>query len=245
MDFEQVFASELRDIRDTFGNDIAEEFVKYFNVQPELYVVDFNGDEKLVVARFCVNDDYIEVPVITVKTKFTGKYSGKFYLVPGQDGGDFKITYSDNVGENEFITIAEFKRRYPGVHVFTDVGVIAFDPSDEERIRNASNEEISEGSKGFLLNGPNGHTNNGHVVIIATDEVGSMDRNPFKTNGNQVISPRDSGYAFAHKSLNISQVLAYVNAIEQGRIGESDVSSFIINGVWEDEQNPITIKGKD
>lgn len=253
MDFEQVFASELRDIRDTFGNDIAEEFVKYFNVQPELYVVDFNGDEKLVVARFCVNDDYIEVPVITVKTKFTGKYSGIFSLVQGKDG-DFKITYSDNFEKDEFITIAELKRRYPGVHVFTDVGVIAFDPSDEDVIRNAPNEEISEGSKRFLLgkrfllNDPNDYTNNGHVVIIATDEVGSMDRNPFKTNEknqNQVISPIYSGYAFAHKSLNISQVLAYVNAIEQGRIGESDVSSFIINGVWEDEQNPITIKGKD
>jgi hypothetical protein len=87
------------------GLDTTDKLRRLFTGNRTLHIVEYNGNEKLLVARFHNNNDYIEIPICTITTAFTGDYNGHIFRKRSAKfkfGGDFK-------------TLSQLQQEFPGI----------------------------------------------------------------------------------------------------------------------------------
>lgn len=228
-----------------FGKNTVEKLRSYLSKSWQLYITPYENDLKMVVARFGDADDYIEVPITFVKTALVGRYNG---------GLKRERSVKIRLDNQHWTSLSDFLKDNPGVYVFDDAGVVVYDPYNTDAIENSSN--LHDGSKNFLLgykddNGVRSGGNNGKTFVLLTDELSDLDeyediweqpddKNLIKHyNQVQVIG--------IHKPLPLKDIVAYVNAIQQGKSNEViDPAKLAEEGLWEDSTNPIeAIKSLD
>lgn len=221
----------VKQLEDTIGQDLTNQLVSVLNSSPELYVIPYNNDTNLLVARY---GDSIEVPVLPVKTKLVGKYTGKLKRV-----SEMKLKDRGNMQ-----SLSTFLLNNPGVHIFSTAGVVSYNANDISEINSDSN--LKDGAKAFLTRkNQNGKTNNGKLFVAMTDELSDVE-----SFGNNIWMHPDDGNLLSyynlislmgiHKPLSISNVAAYVKAVQQGKSGEPlSGESLMQQGIWEDISNPV------
>lgn len=222
------------------GLETTDKLRQYFTGNRTLHIVEYNGNEKLLIARFHNGNDYIEIPVCTVTTAFVGDYNGQLYR---------KRTAKIHFGDT-FKTLSEIQKEFPGVFWFGDAGVVVYDPNNIDSILKDPN--LTDGAKRFLTRlNKNGKSNLGKVLVIMTDELFDLEqyndlwKQPKSKNGEKVnlITHYDQLSTVAvHKPLDMRDVISYVDAIKRGRDGaQADLSNIIANSLWENPNDPVEV----
>ena len=205
--FVDRYSDEFTTMLGSLGDDEVEGLKTYFKNPPEKFIIDFDGNNKLLVARFYSDrySEYIEIPVLIVNTKFTGKYTGKINTI---NKSHFTIKHDDS--DPEFMSLEQALLANPGMHVFPQIGVVTYVPDELDRMHD--NGEINEYAYRWLTNkNKNGYTINGNVVVMFTDEANFLKDSPFEQPDKGVLKTKYSyGHTFAHKPLVTQEVLAFV-----------------------------------
>ena len=228
-----------------FGKNTVEKLRNYLSKSWQLYITPYENDLKMVVARFGDTDDYIEVPITFVKTALVGKYNG---------GLKRERSVKIRLDNQHWTSLSDFLKDNPGVYVFDDAGVVVYDPYNTDAIENSSN--LHDGSKNFLLgykddNGVRSGGNNGKTFVLLTDELSDLDEYEDiweQPDDKNLISHYNQVQVVGiHKPLPLKDIVAYVNAIQQGKSNEViDPTKLAEEGLWEDSTNPIeAIKSLD
>lgn len=213
------------------------ELKTYLTGNRSLQVVPYHGKYKLLVSRFGDNVNHIDVPICIIQTNFIGQYNGTI-----NRRTELKLNFST---DGKYNTIREFLAANPGLHVFSKAGVLICDESTAKQIEN--DPTLSPGAKKFLtITNSNGKTNNGKLFIILTDEISDLsDYNDVwvhPKDGNLISHYNQVRLAGVHKPLQLSEIIAYVTAISQGKSGQAmNISSLIANGLWDDTSNPVEV----
>jgi hypothetical protein len=151
----------VKQLEDTIGQNLTNQLVSTLNKSPELYVIPYNNNTNLLVARY---GDDVEIPVIPVKTRLVGKYTGKLKRISEmklKDRGDMQL-------------LSTFLFNNPGVRVFTTAGIVSYDSNDISEIN--SDSVLKDGAKAFLTRkNQNGKTNNGKLFVVMTDEASDIE----------------------------------------------------------------------
>lgn len=228
-----------------FGKNTVEKLRNYLSKRWQFYIIPYENDLKMVVARFGDADDYIEVPITFVKTALVGKYNS---------GLKRERSVKIRLDNQHWTSLSDFLKDNPGVYVFDDAGVVVYDPYNTDAIENSSN--LHDGSKNFLLgykddNGVRSGGNNGKTFVLLTDELSDLDEYEDiweQPDDKNLISHYNQVQVVGiHKPLPLKDIVAYVNAIQQGKSNEViDPTKLAEDGLWEDSTNPIeAIKSLD
>ena len=224
-------------LENIIGFDKVDNLKQYLTKKKTLQIVPFNGANKLLVARFGDASDFIDVPICIVKTEFVGQYNGNL-----QRKTELKFKFAK---DGKYTTIREFLATNPGINVFPKAGVLICDESTYKQIEN--DPTLSPGAKKFLtLTNPNGKTNNGKLFVLFTDEISDLweysDVWMHPKDGNLISHYDQIRMAGVHKPLQLSDIVAYINAVEQGKSGQSiNIASLISDGIWDDPSSPIEV----
>ena len=224
----------------SLGLEVTDKLRQFFTGDRTLHIVEYNGNEKLLIARFHNGSDYIEIPVCTVTTAFVGDYNGQLYRQRSA-----KIHFG-----KDFKTLSQIQKEFPGVFWFSDAGVIVY---DETKINSILNDPtLTDGAKNFLTRvNKNGKSNLGKVLVVMTDELFDLEqysdlwKQPKPKNGEKVnlITHYDQLSTVAvHKPLSMSDIISYVDAIKRGKDGsQSNLSNIIANVLWENPNDPVEV----
>lgn len=223
-----------------FGRDNSEKLKGFLSQRWQLYITPYDGDLKMVVARFGDGDDYIEVPVAFVKTALVGRYKG---------GLKREKSIKVKLDNEHWSYISDFLKANPGVYVFNEAGVVVYDPNNRDSVEKDSN--LHNGSKNFLLGYPDSDGirqggNNGKTFILLTDELSDLDEYTDvwsqPEDGNLISHYNEVQVVGIHKPLSLKDVVAFVNAIHQGKSNEViDLAKLTEEGLWEDSSNPMEV----
>lgn len=222
------------------GLETTDKLRQFFTGNRTLHIIEYNGNDKLLVARFHNANDYIEIPICIVSTAFVGDYSGQLYRKRSA-----KIHFGD-----KFKTLSEIQKEFPGIFYFGDAGIVVYNPNAIQTILN--NPTLTEGAKKFLTGlNKNQKSNLGKVMIVMTDELFDLEqyndlwKQPKSKNGEKVnlITHYDQlSVVGVHKPLDMRDVISYVDAIKLGKDGaQSDLSNIITNSLWENPNDPVEV----
>jgi hypothetical protein len=87
------------------GLETTDKLRQYFTGNRTLHILEYNGNDKMLVARFHNGSDYIEIPICIVTTAFVGDYNGQLYR---------KRTAKIHFGDT-FKTLSEIQKEFPGI----------------------------------------------------------------------------------------------------------------------------------
>ena len=223
-----------------FGRDNAEKLKGFLSQRWQLYITPYDDNLKMVVARFGDGDDYIEVPITFVKTALVGRYKG---------GLKREKSIKVKLDNEHWSYISDFLKANPGVYVFNEAGVVVYDPNNRDSVEKDSN--LHNGSKNFLLGYPDSDGirqggNNGKTFMLLTDELSDLDEYTDvwsqPEDGNLISHYNEVQVVGIHKPLSLKDVVAFVNAIHQGKSNEViDLAKLTEEGLWEDSSNPMEV----